>query len=279
MGPAVGGRFSWRGLVLWLLAGPVLGLLVAWVAVIAQGYFAPLVIFPLLVGVGLGAMTIVVMRLGQVGNRPTVMLGAVLAGLVTVAGQHYLDYRDECRRIEHQNKQNKSARDAQQTYPELLKFDLPQAPDNVVAYLQAQAEQGREMNVGGYVARGWVAWLSWAIDGLLVFAAALALVVPAMRLPYCDRCRTWYRVIRSGRIDVSTARRLAETTGVPTVDQAVSARYRLLSCNGGCGPTDFQLSWDESPGGTSSVQTWLHAECRNRMMQVLDQTKTEDDRR
>ena len=74
-------------------------------------------------------------------------------------------------------------------------------------YVQAQAHRGRPL-WSGYVAQGWVAWLSWAIDALLVVAAAVAVTIPAMRVPYCNRCRSWYRTIRSGRIDVLTAQAL-----------------------------------------------------------------------
>ena len=46
--PAAGGKFTWRGFALCMLLGPVLGLAVACVAVVAESYFAPLIIFPLL---------------------------------------------------------------------------------------------------------------------------------------------------------------------------------------------------------------------------------------
>ena len=77
--PLGGGRFVWRGFVLWVPACFVLGILVAWAAVAAEEKFAPLIVFPLLVGVGLGALSVGLLRLGQVGNRPTVLLGTVLA--------------------------------------------------------------------------------------------------------------------------------------------------------------------------------------------------------
>ena len=127
--------------------------------------------------------------------------------------------------------------------------------------------------LGGYIARGGTAWLTWAVDGVLVLAAAVAMVVPAMRQPYCDRCQSWYRVIRSGRIDVPTARRLADVAGVAAADKPTAARYRLLTCNGGCGPTGFDLCWDRWPGGACLVQTWLDAGRRDRITQVLDEAR------
>jgi len=158
-------------------------------------------------------------------------------------------------------------------FPKLTQRYEPKPPASLADYLQAQAQVGRDMNIHGYVARGWVAWLSWAVDGLLVLAAALAMVVPAVRMPYCSRCQTWYRVIRSGRIDARTAGRLVELAEVRPGGQPTSARYRLLNCHAGCGPTGFQLSWQESGGSTFSVQAWLDAECRDRVMKLLDEAR------
>ena len=74
-GPTGGGPFNWPRLAIWLPGVLILGALAARVAVDAQFYFAPLVIFPLLVGVGLGGLLIGLMRIGQIGNRPTIILG------------------------------------------------------------------------------------------------------------------------------------------------------------------------------------------------------------
>ncbi len=267
-GPVGGGCFLWRSLAIWLLAAPALGAVVAWMAVIAQSEFnfAPLVIFPLLVGVLLGAMLVGLIRLGQAGNRATAVVSTVAAVLVAVVGGHYFSYLavgDDAETL----------RIAREALPDQLRGRIPKPPADFLGFLRQQAAEGRELHVLDYKATGVFAWLSWVVDGLLVLAAALALVVPAMRQPYCNCCRSWYRVIRSGRIDGQTARRLGELAGVDTGDCTGRARYRLLSCNGGCGPTAFELSWQRSKGDTSAVQAWLDANCRNRVMQVLDEAK------
>ena len=83
-------------------------------------------------------------------------------------------------------------------------------------YMLAQARRGRPLP-GGYIATGWEAWLTWAIDVLLTLAAAVAVTLPGIRVPYCNRCRTWYRTIRNGRIDVRTAQLLAEICHVDEI--------------------------------------------------------------
>ena len=268
-GPVGGGRFAWRGFILWLPACLALGVPLAWAAVLVQDYyhFAPLIIFPLLVGAGLGALAVALMRAAQVGNRPTVLSGVLLAVAVSVVGQHYLGYRAECKRVE---RQIDELRRAGAAFPKLVAGHEPKPPATFVAYMQTQARMGREMQIGGYVARGWVAWLSWVADGLLVLVATLAMVIPAVKLPFCNCCGSWYRVIRSGRVDGQTAARLARLVGARTDGSLQgSARYRVLDCNGGCGPASFELSWQERRRPAFSVQAWLDAKNHDQVTRVL----------
>ena len=58
-----------------------------------------------------------------------------------------------------------------------------------------QAKVGRPIGFGR-VLKGWAAWASWGVDGLLVLVAALAIVIPAIRQPFCNTCRSWYSTIR-----------------------------------------------------------------------------------
>ena len=120
------------------------------------------------------------------------------------------------------------------------------------------------------MAQGWLAWLSWAIDALLEIVGAVAVTIPAMRVPYCNRCGTWYRTIRGGKIDVPTALRLAELLGVDEIGRFRSPRHRLSACQGGCGPTRCELSWEEPDGTVDLVQVWLDAAGRNQVAAILD---------
>jgi hypothetical protein len=136
-------------------------------------------------------------------------------------------------------------------------------------YLSFQARRGRPLP-GGYTAVGRAAWLSWGLDALLSIAAAVAVTLPAMRVPYCNRCGTWYRTIRNGRIDVPTARRLAAMLDVEIVKPARQPRYRLSACRGGCSPVRCELSWEESRGVVDLAQAWLDAQRRNEVLAILD---------
>jgi len=201
-------------------------------------------------------------RFAQIGHRPTILLAAVLAAAVTAAGQHYLNYLAAYH-------WRHPAVDAGLAPGQDLSALVREMAPSFGEYMQAQAQRGRLL-LSGYVARNWVAWLSWAIDALLVVAAAVAVTIPATRVPYCNRCGSWYRTIRSGRIDVLTARRLAELVGVQEINHPRSARYRLSCCQGGCGPTRLELSWEEAHGAVDLARLWLDPAARNQVATILD---------
>ncbi len=261
--PPEPGSFAWKGLLLAILVCPMFGLIWAWAAEGAQWYFAPIVLFPILLGVVVGATVVGLVRFTQVGHRPTILLAAVLAASVAGIGPHYFSYLTAYDRAG----SSMAADTAAQADVAAL---VRQMKPSFAQYLDAQAQRGRPL-VQGYVAKGWVAWLSWAVDALLVVAAAAAVTRPALRAPYCNRCRTWYRAVRSGRMDLSMARRLAELVRVEEVGESRSFRYRLSACQRGCGPTRCELSWEEPGGALNLVQVWLDAAGRNQVVAILDE--------
>ncbi len=273
-GPSGGGPFSWRGAAIWLPGSLLLGALAGWAAVDAQFYFAPLIIFPLLVGIGLGAILVLLMRMGQVGHRPTILLGTALAALAAVVGQHYFDFLTARQR---DRQQTTAIEKAKQALPELA-ARLPAAPPrNFFEFMRQQAALGRsvfnflEVRNGG-------AWALWAVEGLLTIAAALGVVIPAMRLPFCPRCRSWYRATRSARFSAEAIRRIAKTLDVETAERIRSGRCRLLSCTSGCGPTGCELSWEDFDGNTFFAQVWIDTAGRNAVVQVFDEELCEGGR-
>ena len=239
--PDVRGHFTWLGLVLATVGGATIGVVWAWTGEVVQSYVAPLILFPVLLGVLTGLSIVGLARLFQIGNRPTILLAAVLAAAVAGLGQHYFEYLSEYSLLLPPIGR-KSAEEQK-----LLPFVKELAP-GFGEFLLAQAKRGRPL-LGEFRAQGWAAWLSWAIDAMLVVAGAAAVTVPSTRVPYCNRCKTWYRTVRGGKIDIPTARRLAELFDVEQIDAFRSPRFRLSSCQGGCGPTRCELSWEEPDGG------------------------------
>ena len=266
--PRRGGRFLWREVAAWLAAAPGLGVLVAWAAVVAQEYFAPLILFPVLVGVGLGALAVGLIRIVPLGNRLTAVLGTILAASVAIGGQHYFSYITA---VEATDQQDDMLRIVRRAFPDLVGQRMADSPRSVFDFLHKQADAGRPIGAAGRRLQGGWVWASWGFDGLLVLSAALAMVVPAVWLPYCDRCRSWYRVIRSGRIPGRAAVRLASLVDLEMDPPPRGVHYRLLACVGGCGPTAFELSWEAAAGDTLAARMWLGPADRDRVTAALDE--------
>ncbi len=244
-----------------------MGTFAARAAVDAQFYFAPLVIFPILAGVMLGGLLTGLMRAGQIGHRPTIILGAILAVAIAVIGSHYFCYLSAG---ESELRQPQLADKARQVLPELLAQRLQTPPASFLEYMRQQADRGRPLLLG-YIARGWMAWLSWIIDGLLVLAGSAAVLIPTMFLPFCSRCQTWYRAIRSAHVPTSAIKQIGRIAGVDPVEHLKSGRCRLICCQSGCGRTGCELYWEDTGGDTFFARVWLDADQRNLVMQVLDQ--------
>jgi len=259
-------RFRWGRCAFWVLACLAYGGLVGWVAVLVERYRAPAILFPILVGVVLGASLAGMSRVSQVGNRFTVLLGTVLAASAAVFGQHYVSYR----LARHEAAEDARAyRRAAGLFQDAVLGEMPVPPDGFLEYLRWEAARGSR--VFGRQMRGPVVWTLWAVHGLLVLGATLAVVVPSLNKPYCDRCRSWFATTRRGPVAPETVRKLADEIEAELPDEIASAGYRLSACRGGCGPTRFELRWEKPGGEWSSKRVWLDHERRNQVVRALDE--------
>lgn len=254
------GVFRWEKAPFWLFGCAVLGLLVAWAAVVARGYAAPLVLFPLIVGAVLGGSIVLLMRGVHVGHRPTIWLGALAAGLLTVAGEHYFTFWKEKQRL---------AGD-----PETLARLRLVAPERIPPgtfheFMAWSAERG--LRIGDYTARGGLAWSVWSVDGLLVLLPVMVLAVATARLPYCNRCSRWYRTVRSGRMDARATTELSALVQTGLESEIANRRYRLIACCGGCGPTGLILFGEDCAGRDQRRVVWLDAAGRQHVVEILDE--------
>lgn len=232
-------------------------------ALAVQRIFAPVGLFPLLAGVVLGGILVILMRAGHVGHRPTLVAGAALAVVVTVVGQHFLSYR-----------QAVQAMGAGRTPWVAALFPEHAPPESFAQFLRDEARHGRP--VGRLTASGFWAWFSWGADALLLAIPAMVLVIVSARLPYCDRCGTWYRTIRAARLESKRAAELAALLGLSPPPGEQRLRVRMIDCMGGCGPTGLACAWPDSPQATIAGYLWLDRACRARIEAVLDRLAADD---
>ena len=275
--PRLVGRFVASQALIWVLAAPILGAAVARLAVWGQSFRAPLLLFPLLVGCGLGLLLAGLMRLAQVGHRATLWSGAILAVAVAVAGQHYFSFLDAKAALAAQKPQDlplAAFEEFQETRPEEMK---PDASADLARFMQRQAAGGRPITAE-FRLRGAAAWASWALDGLLVLLAAMTIVYLACRAPYCSVCRSWYRTTRAGPLTAEMSRQMAAAAALPVEEPPAEeppgdAQYRLSHCVGGCGPGRLELAWN-GPHKTNVAEAWLSAAQREQVVRVLDGDRT-----
>ncbi len=272
------GRFVAVHALIWMLAAPVLGAAVARVAVWVENFRAPLVIFPLLVGCGLGLALAALMRVGQIGHRATIWSGAVVAVAVTVLGQHFFSFLDFKAAVAAQKPQGISL-EAFEAVQEMR----PDGSPNFARFMQRQATEGRPMNAGfngwfttgEYRLRGMAAWASWGVDGLLMLAATSTVVYLASRRPYCSVCRSWYRTTRAGPLAADRARQMAKAALLPVEDPLRGGQYRLSHCVSGCGPCRLELAC-RGRVKTAVVEAWLSAAQLGQVVRVLDGESREE---
>jgi hypothetical protein len=95
-GCTIGGICEMRAFLLWLVPAVAVGLAVARVSVWVQPHFAPVVLFPLLIGAALGALVCGLLHLARLSDRRLAVIGTVLLAVLAAAAEHaffYLDYR------------------------------------------------------------------------------------------------------------------------------------------------------------------------------------------
>lgn len=261
-------RFRFRYFAFWLPLCLVHGTAVAWLAFGIQKHFAPLGLFPILVGLALGVTLAGLIRLVQVANRSTILLGTFVACGAAVIGQHYFSYQEQ---RETAMRQAALFRMAAQAQPGMVQGSPPEPASGLVEYLRWQALRGRPI-VGETIARGGMAWASWGFDASLILVAALVVIIPASRQPYCNVCHTWFSTVRRGRLTTSSAGEVVAMLGMELPDGTRDGTYRIVHCQGGCGPAGFEVCWELPDGGRTVKCVWVSRADRAKLENLVAPT-------
>jgi hypothetical protein len=246
----------------WLAATIPLALGAGWLTVFVEPYFAPLVVFPLLVGSILGMGLVGWMRICGMAHRKSAALGVFVTVAAFVVAAHYFAYS----RVQHRfDEQFEQFRRTRIDLGGLTEIQESTRPKSMVSFMRQAAEKGRPL--AGRTVRGAGVWLWWGLDAGLTLAGAFVPVWFALKRPFCPRCRSWFRVARGGPIDRHWACEIAGRLGMPLASSG-GAAYQLLSCRAGCAPSAFELSWNESSAGDHCL--FLDAPQREEVTTILD---------
>ncbi|HEY5313691.1 MAG TPA: hypothetical protein VIK18_14280 [Pirellulales bacterium] len=243
-------------MVSWLVVAAAWTAAWCWASVLLAERFAPVIVLPLLTGLVLGAGFVLAMRPSGLASRPWLLGGTLVLSLALAAGQHLVWYRITQDKIE----QGYSAKLSGNKLSGLVAA-IPELHPSFEDFLRTTAARGRAwftLRLHG----GWV-WASWVLDAALQAVAAVGLVWFAARQPYCPRCRSWYRTVRSGDLAAPQAAGLAVLYGCET---SPPERYRLLHCQSGCGPLRLELIGATSAGHRS---VWLDDATRRTVLELL----------
>jgi hypothetical protein len=184
-------------------SAPVLGtvLLFAGLTAVAVGVglvvglirirFYPVLLFPVLAGLLLGAAGAGLVRLFKVRSLAILLAAALTGGVATIAASHIVSYREYLSAIEHEDPAA-LALIQQRGFNFLGYVDTVEAVDGV--HIGKPPPNG--VNLGYYGS-----YVYWGTEALVVAAAAFALMRLAARSPFCARCATWKRRQVVGALD------------------------------------------------------------------------------
>ena len=214
----------------WFAAAAVIAVGLGLASALLQQYFAPLGLYPVLLGLALGAGLASALRPTQFGSRRWAMAGAVAAAAVLMIAQFYGSYRLYVAAV-----QAKAPAGVGQ-----LPLERLQPPDNLLAYLRQQARYGRPL-VAGITARGGWAWATWIADWALAAAAAAVVVRQGFRRPWCDKCHKWYRAVGEGQLSPKAASQVGKLADVAL--PRAGGRYRVWTCPTAGHGTALEIAW------------------------------------
>ncbi len=272
--PTGGGPFTWREPLIFWPGCLLLGVFVAWGADDASKWVAPLLVFPLCAGAVLGMTLALLLRATQTGNRFAIVVGLAAALCLSTVGQRYFAYRDLL--AHSQNVRSDVVEQAKAAFPELADRVPTSAPQTFIEFVKRLAVQERPFLFGMKV-QGASAVAVQMLELLIEAFGAALIVLPAMRMPYCSKCRSWRRTTRSLRLDPQALKAAADLCGVESPAHVKTGRCRLINCLGGCAPTGCELHWEDADGNTFFARTWLNRSMRNQISEIMDAAALQND--
>jgi len=253
-----------------LLGGLVLGVLAGFVS----RWFYLVLIFPCVIGAGVGAVGYVAVRAGKVRNAVLGGISGLLGGFFAMLSMHYLNYMEfengmSLMRPEDRVAARKLAElpieQIQQLpilNPEMKQVFMDPAKragflvDDFFSFMNYRATEGVTFNSArgggnnngmnlGYIG----SWIYWAVEILIVAGIALSIQMVAAAEPFCSACESWKESRELGPVpdtDVHALRvgELSHFNSPPSTDAAGLAMVSVSICPqcGAESPVDVKLA-------------------------------------
>lgn len=210
------GNFPPLGLALTLGGGLVAAVLVGWLAGFIGQWFYLVVLFPIVIGLALGGIGMVFIKVGKLRSPLLAGIAAGLSGIMAMGTMHYVNYQ---RALDEAAKQMPVARDALEQGISFAKY-LDLSAEEGVTIGRAAAHNDKGMNLG-YVG----SYLYWLVEVFVVAAVAWTMMWKEASSPFCVPCNSWKK------------QQPLAMVAVPTEDVAVRAIQdgdvvQLLQCAG-----------------------------------------------
>jgi hypothetical protein len=206
-------RISPTGGMLMLLAAMVIaGGILGFVVHIVRQYFYLILIFPVLIGLFMGAVGVRMVHMGRIRNPWVAGLAAFFGGVAAMTLMHHFDYEKLQKQLASVPPEMKTlaAMTSQQRQTALASSDLTSAErreleeeflpmlriGNFVDYLNYRAHVGVSLKKAGRSGGGmnlgyYGTWIYWVIELLIVAGITLAMVSSSAAEPFCAPCDKW----------------------------------------------------------------------------------------
>lgn len=161
------------GVVMLISALALVGAVLGFIAHFIAQFFYLIILFPILIGFGVGFVGAMMVKKGRVRNPWIGGLAGLVGGVLAMLAMHYFDYESV-----------KTALDAQHPGGAELGF---------IEFMNIQAEHGVEIGrTSSSINLGYIgSWIYWIVETLIVAGVTFFVVRSAAAEPYCPDCGVW----------------------------------------------------------------------------------------
>jgi hypothetical protein len=179
------------------IAALVAGLGLGWLASLIGQWFYLIVIFPALLGGGVGLAGRWANQRAKVRNPPVAGVVGLVAGCTAMLFVHFFDYHRFLRHLD-------------EVQPG-MRAQWEDAGLNFFTFMDAQAQQGVQIGRAGHGDKGMNlgyigSWIYWGVEMLIVAGAACGILVASAREPFCTQCASWKKTRQLGRLRIPSDR-------------------------------------------------------------------------